>query len=268
MKPAYLTLRVGALLLLAVLCAAKVHRVVIPVSKSESTPNGRSLQAFPLNVAVRLGDTVEMVCQSVDWIASRIHWFEFVTTVVGQMISDGGTILNSHPNAARYRIIQYTQNHFHLEIRDVQLADGGTYVCVDGNSGPPEAYSGQAEITVIVAEPNCTSTMADNGAVIEGQNYTTSCQIYYRGNLAPTMTWTGPEPFGSAIITNEEDVFSGIIYTVNRDMDTRAYRCTTNFTRQWGSLEAWQKTRLIMNIYFKADRCLSTGARRTSMQYL
>jgi hypothetical protein len=223
-----------ALALLAVLASAEIHRVKIPAYQTDSPANGMNLQVFPINVAVRLGDVIEMECQTVNYIQSRVHWFEFVTTAIGQMISDNAQILSSHPNANRYRILQPTLNHFHLEIRDIQLADGGSYVCLDGNSGPPANYAGQAEIVVIVGEPNCTTQVPDNGAVIEGQNYTTQCQIYYRGNLAPTMTWTGPEPFYSAIITNDDDVYAGILFTVNRDMDTRAYRCTTNFTRPVG----------------------------------
>jgi hypothetical protein len=44
------------------------------------------------------------------------------------------------------------------------------------------------------------------------------------------MTWTGPEPFLTATIPSEDDVFSAVTFTVDRSFDTRAYQCHTNFT--------------------------------------
>jgi len=110
------------------------------------------------------------------------------------------------------------------------IGDGGTYACLDSQSGPPNTYSGQAELIVIAANPNCSTVVPDGGVVLEGQNYTSACSIYFRGGLAPTMLWTGPEPFLQTSVTTTTEVFSGIAFTVERTMDTRAYRCNTNFT--------------------------------------
>jgi len=50
---------------------------------------------------------------------------------------------------------------------------------------------------------------------MELQNYTNECEIRYRGGFAPTLTWTGPEPYrGPVDIITETDVYTGIGYTV------------------------------------------------------
>jgi len=197
-----------------------------------------SLTASPQNLHAVEGDTIELVCEVGEAPpVSRVNWFEFVTAVTGQAISDNAVILPSHPNSARYRIIQNTTTHFYLEISNVSLSDGGTYVCRDSQSGPPDVFTGQAELVVIAAEPNCTNLVGPSGVVMEGQNYTITCQIYFQGNLKPTMTWTGPEPFITTSIPNEGDVFSGVVFMVDRGMDTRAFRCTTNFTELAGAPE-------------------------------
>lgn len=221
-------------------CIALSHAVVekreIGAYKTPETPNQRSLTTVPDNTHVMAGNTVVFPCAVADFSVSRVQWFEFVTTGQAQLISDNSIILPSHPNAHRYSIIQVgSNNDFYLEIAATELADGGTYVCLDANSGPPETYSWQIELVVIGANPNCSTIVPENGIVLEGQNYTEACQIYYSGNLAPTMHWEGPEPFLKTLITNEDDVYSAILFTVDRGMDTLAYRCLTNFTQMQGA---------------------------------
>lgn len=195
-------------------------------------PNGRALSQLPQNEAVMVGSTVLLICESVSPPpSSRINWYELVTVPGNpQIVSDNELITPGHVNADRYDIIRVNENQFYLEIKDVRIEDGGTYACVDSQSGPPNVYLGQAELVVIAASPNCSTVVPDNGVVIEGQNYTTSCSIYYRGGIAPKMVWSGPDPFLQTSITTPVEIFSGIAFTVDRGMDTRAYRCVTNFT--------------------------------------
>lgn len=216
--------------------AGVITKRVIKTKPLNGVPNQQALTILPINVAGMVGGDVTLLCEVASASASRVHWWEFVTTGSGQMISDNGVILPSHPNNARYTIIKDTVNTFNLHISNLELADGGTYVCLDGNSGPPATFSGQAELVVLAANPNCSSLIPDNGVVMEGQNYTVSCQIYYGGNqyLAPSMTWTGPEPFLTITIPAEDNVYSGITFTVDRVFDTLAYACLTNFTKPTG----------------------------------
>lgn len=203
----------------------------VKLNSHMNPPNGKALALLPLNDAVLVGSTVILVCEASDAPpVSRINWYELVTTGSPQLISDNDQITGGHPNAARYSILQTTPTEFHLEIRDVVLGDGGTYACVDSQSGPPNSYIGQAELMVIEAHPNCSTVVPDNGVVIEGQNYTSACSIYYRGGIPPKMLWTGPDPFLQTSVPTPTQVFSGIAFTVDRGMDTRAYRCNTNFT--------------------------------------
>jgi hypothetical protein len=192
--------------------------------------SGSSLIDFPQNLAALVGSTVTFVCE-METSLSRVNWYELATSGNPQIISEDDRILPGHPNGARYSIVQATPTQFYLEIRNITLQDGGSYACVNSLSGPPNPYIGQAELVVIGANPNCSTVVPENGIVIEGQNYTTECSIYFRGGLSPFMFWTGPEPFQQAIITIPSDqVYSGIIFTIDRGMDTRSYRCTTNFT--------------------------------------
>jgi len=113
----------------------------------------------------------------------------------------------------------------------VTLADGGSYACADIQSGPPQVYSGQAELVVLQAPPFCATLVPEGGVVMEGQNYTSNCQVYYRGGMPPKMTWTGPEPFVVGDIITPVEVFSGILFTVDRGMDNRGHLLRTNFTQ-------------------------------------
>jgi len=194
--------------------------------------NSRPISDLPKNEAAVVGSTVVLVCE-VDNAppASRVNWYELVTVPGSpQLLSDNENIAPGHINSARYSIIRVRDTQFYLEIRDIRIEDGGTYACVDSQSGPPNTYFGQAELVVIAAAPNCSTVVPDNGVVIEGQNYTTTCSIYYRGGLPPRMFWTGPDPFLQTSVTTPDEIFSGVAFTVDRGMDTRAYRCNTNFT--------------------------------------
>lgn len=229
-----LLLLAGCLLVLSSVSTADIVKRVIKTTPPDGEINTHSLTILPINVAAYEGRDVTLICEVADPAASRIHWWEFVTNSNGQMISDGGVILPSHPNAIRYTIERTTPNTFNLIVHDVNLADGGTYVCLDGNSGPPAIYSGQAELVVIGADPNCTSLIPPDGVVRESQNYTESCEIYFGGNLAPTMTWTGPPPFLTTSIPTDGNVWSAASFTIDRSYDTRAFQCHTNFTAPAG----------------------------------
>jgi len=197
--------------------------------------NQNYLTVSPINVAGFAGETITLVCE-VDSPPpnSRVHWWEFVSGESGQMISDNGIILPSHPNAQRYTIDMVTPTTFNLLIHDAVLADGGTYVCLDANSAAPNVNSGQAEVIVLANHPNCTSLLPADGVTMEFQNYTISCDIYYGGNIifAPTMTWTGPNPHLSTSIPTESNVFSAVTFTIQRSFDTQHFRLLTNFTAQ------------------------------------
>jgi hypothetical protein len=205
-----------------------------PVEAQRRTlvPGQRALAVPPLNEYGMVGSTVHLICvATIAPPVSRILWYEFASTGTGQVISDNNQILPSHPNAARYRIVQVGgPTEFFLEINDLRLTDGGAYACADIQSGPPEVYSGQAELIVLQSNPNCTTVLPSDGVVLEGQNYTSSCQMYYRGGLTPKMTWSGPEPFAVGEISTPVEIFSGILWTVDRAMDARGHQMFTNFT--------------------------------------
>jgi hypothetical protein len=199
------------------------RRTLVPGQQALTTP--------PLNEYAMVGSTAYLICvASVAPPISRILWYEF-TTGSGQVLSDNNVVLPGHPNSARYRIVQSGGPlEFILEISDVRLSDGGAYACADIQSGPPEVYSGQAELVVLQSNPNCSTVLPSDGIVLEGQNYTSTCQLYYRGGMSPKMHWTGPEPFNVAEIITPSEVFSGIIFTIDRAMDARAHQVLTNFT--------------------------------------
>jgi len=79
-------------------------------------------------------------------------------------------------------------------------------------------------------ETNCSSTAPADGVQVEKQNHTIECVVNYQGAFAPFMSWTGPEPFLVAGSNNPPTVWSGVAYTVNRDMANKRFECQTNFT--------------------------------------
>ena len=109
----------------------------------------KAVSERPRNVAVTAGETVVLRCV-VDRPppATRVMWVEYASQALGSAISDNDVVL-AHPNRDRYRIVDETSTAFHLEIRDVQLNDGGQYGCMDLLDGPPNTYRGQAELIVI-----------------------------------------------------------------------------------------------------------------------
>jgi len=226
------------LLSLAVLSNAELKYKAIPQYVQPANPSSRTLAVFPSNIHAIVGDTVILTCVALEPPpASRINWYEFVTMgeFNPQLISDNNFIVPSHPNSARYTVIQESPTMFSLQIRNVTLADGGTYVCLNANSGPPFAYRGQAELITLASNPTCGTTVADDGVVLESTNYTKSCIIYYQGGLTPQFYWEGPEPYFVVTTPTESDVFTGLIFTADRGMDMRFFRCTCNFTAPIGS---------------------------------
>jgi len=79
---------------------------------------------------------------------SRVLWNEFATNPGGPIISDNRTIGPGHPNAARYSILG-EDPYFILEIRDLTLADGGTYLCQDINDVQSNLVRAYAELVVL-----------------------------------------------------------------------------------------------------------------------
>ena len=77
--------------------------------------------------------------------------------------------------------------------------------------------------------------MPENGIVRETQNFTNECVINYRGGIAPTTEWIGPEPFQRLTTVNPTTVFSAVAFMVRRDMDTRSFQLHINFTELEGA---------------------------------
>jgi hypothetical protein len=70
--------------------------------------------------------------------------------------------------------------------------------------------------------------------VIEGDYHTMECVMYFRASLGvePLITWTGPDPFLQAYSVTNVSVWSGISFTVQRNMDALSYASLTNFTQK------------------------------------
>jgi hypothetical protein len=214
--------------------SVKEYNALHPLKAPPASPGTRmGLTVLPVNVAVMAGGTVRLTCEAnLAPPFSRVHWYEYVTVPGGnpQMISDNENILPSHPNAARYSIIQDTDSQFHLPITGVSLADGGAYACIDASGVFPDVIQGQGELVVLLRDPECETNVDGNGIVMEFQSYTASCRIFFGGNYAPSMTWTGPPPYQAITIPSPGDVFSGVYFTVDRGHDTGTFRLQTNFT--------------------------------------
>jgi len=213
----------------AVLCSILV---LFSPALGVAIPGQLGLEFGPDNLATLAGDSAIFQCVTDGVVNANIRWWEFVTNPSGVLVSDGGTLLPSHPNFARYELVISDSRTISLKINNVTLDDAGYYQCVDSNAAPPSITRLGAQLVVIEAAPNCTRSYPVDGFVIEGQYHTAECIVYYRAaqGVSPIMTWTGPDPFQQASLVTNVSVWSGIQFTVQRSMAAQNWICKTNFT--------------------------------------
>jgi hypothetical protein len=184
----------------------------------------------PLNTAVDLSvsTTTVLDCEATDdQPTSRISWTEYVTSSAGSPISDNENVLGGHPNGARYAIDWDGNRTYDLVIEPTLLEDGGAYRCIDINDASVPHF---AQLITILGAPNCTTNIPVNGYVLEHQYYTIECNVYYQGNVAPTMTWTGPDGFKWATTVSASTVWAGANINVTRYNEQQAFDLTVAFT--------------------------------------
>jgi len=187
------------------------------------------LDTVPTNIAALAGSTVTFSCAAADLPTTvRIIWREYATNSGGQTVSDGKAINPTHPNAARYTITG-SDLEFNLQITDVRASDGGLYFCEDIN-GPTSTSRGYAELIVLESDPVCVDFVPPNGVVVEENLYNAECEMNFKGNLKPIMTWSGPGQFLSNSSNPDTSVWSNVRFTANRNQDGGQFSCHTNFT--------------------------------------
>lgn len=231
--------------------------------KKRNVPSPRYIETGPLNQAVQLGQTnsVTLQCRvpSDTAASSRVQWYEYGTVANGNLISDGNVLLPGHPNSLRYSLVLDQPGQYDLVINPINYEDGTYYKCQDFNSAPPDQTELGAQLVVIQDPPACTTTI-QGPIVIEGEYHTMQCIMYFRASLGvePLISWTGPPPFLQTYTVTNESVFSGISFTVNRNMDALSYTSLTNFTSKgfespnsatniptWSYL--WRSSQLLVN---------------------
>lgn len=215
-------------------CVLLVLFVTSPAPGSSDQVNPQGLEYGPENVAVYAGDTVVLRCVTDGVVGANIRWYEYATTSSGSMISDGNVTLSGHPNYARYSLIIPDSRTISLQISNTVVEDAGYYQCVDSNAAPPSITNLGAQLVIIEALPNCTSTIPSDGYVIEGQYYSAECTVRFRASansgIAPLLSWTGPSPYNSAYTAGNVSAWGGVGFTVSRTMDGQNFQCKHNFT--------------------------------------
>lgn len=188
------------------------------------------LNYLPINTVAVVGDSVELRCGIVNpLVAHSVQWTEFAYNPNGNLISDNNDILG-HPEAARYTIINDIDGHYNLRISNVVYEDGGVYLCQDVQTNPVLKRQHAAALTIVAPDSNCTSTIKENGIVLDLSYQTNDCILDYHGPIIPNMTWSGLGPFTQASVATDHSVWNGMQYEVTREMDTRAHQSTVFFT--------------------------------------
>jgi hypothetical protein len=186
------------------------------------------LTAVPENVVSIQGTTVTLSCTAASTPTARVMWTEFVTSQTGLILSDNKGVVPTHPNAARYSITGGPLD-YNLEIRNLSAADGGRYLCQDINGVPPAPNRGPAEVVVINGDPMCTELATVTGVLVEDRFYQKECEIGYRGNIQPNMTWTGPGDYGIDNSVTVDEAWSRVTFTAHRDIEGGQFVCITRF---------------------------------------
>jgi len=186
------------------------------------------LGVVPENVAVFEGTVVTLPCSVAADPVARVMWTEYGTIETGRALSDNKAIVPTHPNAARYSITGGPLE-YNLEIRNVSMADGARYLCQDINALPPVSGRAFAELVVLNGDPVCTDLTTITGVVVEDVFYWKECDIKYKGNLAPNMTWTGPGSYDNFESITDTDVWTRVSFVVDRGIEGGQFVCTTRF---------------------------------------
>lgn len=179
----------------------------------------------PQNAALVAGPSLVLRCEA-DLETARVRWYEYVTDEGNPtQISDNEMIV-SHPWSDRLSILHPTATVYDLQINPTQYMDGGVFQCVDANGGGP-LY---AQLITLQADPECVTNIPENGYVREDQYYTIDCSVHYRGNVAPTITWFGPEPDNIGSSVGNNTAWSAVSLNMTRHMDAQRFRAYFNFT--------------------------------------
>jgi len=188
------------------------------------------LNHLPINTVAEVASEITLTCGvAVPSTPHSVQWYEYAYTANGGMISDNGLILN-HPQAFRYSINTTVPGHYDLHIRDVRLADGGNYMCIDTQASGDAKRQHYASLTVVQAEPNCTTSIKASGIVLDKSYQTNDCLLDYRGNIIPNISWSGISPFDQAYVSTDHNVWSGMQFNTTRNMNARAHQALTYFT--------------------------------------
>jgi len=204
------------------------------IAQSADVPVQRSIVTGPLNDALEAGPGIVLNCEA-SGPNERVQWFEFTQSATGNQISENDFLLPGNPNVDRYTIDHPADSTtYNLGINPTVLSDGGQYECLDiSDSGVP----GYAEIILLDGPPVCTTNIPDDGYVREDQYYTIECTVGYRGNVAPKMTWSGPDPdewgpWVQTTTTTNTSVFTGVAMNMSRFFSGFTFSLLANFTEE------------------------------------
>lgn len=222
-------MKVAALCVLLALFSGSQSK---PPARSDDGPVKYDLDPdrLPENVAVVENTEVTLNCAVFDHEELHaIQWWEYVYGPLAQPISEN-ILVGQHPERERYTIIHGDDAEYSLRISPVVMADGGLYECRDSRGNPANKQRHQIMLTVVAVRPNCTTTLPATGVVLEHQYHVNECSLSYKGILIPNITWSGIGPFQQAYVATPTSVWSGMEYSVTRNMDVRSHISDTFFS--------------------------------------
>ena len=94
-------------------------------------------------------------------------------------------------------------------------------------------------------QPRCETTISTNGWSMEGDYFTASCEIQFKGIPKPTITWSGPKNYTAYQYSRDGYLWSEIRLYATRTMQNESFSALSHISSMW----AYDYTTPALDVY-------------------